>query len=419
MLYCLVMHTSFGPDFFSANRVRLRELVGNDTPIIITGNGVMQRGGDEPSPFHQDSNFWYLTGLSTADLTLVMGSTETYVIVPSLSAARQAFDGAHDEAAYAARSGIGSFVDEHGGWQRLRGELQRAAELATLGSPTPYDKAHGLHTLPYRRRLITKLKRLNSRAAIRDIRPELASLRVIKQPEELRALQRAIDITGETLQEIASGAALRTAQHEYELEAALAYGFRRHGAAGHAFAPIVGAGAHGTTLHYLDNSGPIAPDDLIVLDVGAEVEHYAADITRTVSKTPLAGRKADVFQAVAAVQDYALSLIKPDVRYREYEQAVETFMGKQLVQLGLIKQPDSADTRRYYPHATSHFLGLDTHDVGDYRAVWQAGMVITCEPGIYIPEEGIGVRIEDDVLITKTGHQVLSTACPRALTPLQ
>jgi Xaa-Pro aminopeptidase len=413
------MQTSFGPDFFSSNRTTLRQAVGPSVPIIVTGNGVMQRGGDEPSRFHQDSNFWYLTGLDGADLTLVMSGTETYVIVPGMSATREAFDGAHDIAAYAARSGIESFLPERAGWQRVHAELQAARQIATLGTPPPFVRSHGLHTLPYRRRLIARLKRLNSHVTIRDIRPELAALRVIKQPEELRALQRAIDITSETLQAIATGGALGSARHEYELEAALTYGFRTRGATDHAFAPIVGAGQHGTTLHYLANDGPIAPDDLIVLDVGAETEHYAADITRTVSQAPIAGRKADVFHAVAAVQDYALSLIKPGTSYRDYEQAVEAFMGQQLVLLGLIKQASRENIRRYYPHATSHFLGLDTHDVGDYRQPWQAGMVITCEPGIYIPEEGIGIRIEDDILITKTGHTSLSSACPRELTPVQ
>lgn len=413
------MTTAFGPDFFTANRSKLRQSIGDDTLVIVTGNGVMQRGGDEPSKFYQDSNFWYLTGLSGADLTLVMDGHETYVIVPTLSFVREAFDGAHDVAAYAARSGIDSYVNEREGWQRVRAALKRSHSVATLLSPPEFMKHHGVYSLPFRRRLLAKLRRLDPGLTIRDIRPELAGLRSIKQPEELQALQQAIDITTGTLQEITQAGILAKAEYEYELEAALTYGFRRRGADGHAFTPIVGAGAHSTTLHYLENSAPIRPTDLVVLDVGAEVEHYAADITRTVSQRPLTGRQADVFKAVLAVQDYALELLKPGVLPAEYERSVETFMGKQLQRLGLISQPDRSAIRHYYPHATSHFLGLDTHDVGDYRQPWQPGMVITCEPGIYIPEEGIGVRIEDDVLITATGRQVLSAACPRTLTPVQ
>lgn len=413
------MKTHFGPDFFTANRTKLRASLGSDMPIIITGNGVMQRGGDEPSPFYQDSNFWYLTGLYGADLVLVMQARETYVIVPNLSAVREVFDGAHDLAAYAARSGITSFLPEKEGWQRLRAEIQNTAIAATLASPPAHMKAHGIYTLPFRRQLIARLKRYHPPLELRDVRSELADLRVIKQPEELAALQQAVDITCDTLCEVATSKILHQVHHEYELEAEITYGFRKHGAEGHAFAPIVGAGKHGTTLHHMENNGAIGADDLIVLDVGASVEHYSADITRTVSPVPLAGRKADVFRAVTAVQDYALSLIKPGIVSKDYEREVEACMGIELQKLGLIRETSQANIRRYFPHATSHFLGLDTHDVGDYRQPWREGMVITCEPGIYIPEENIGVRIEDDILLTKTGNKNLSGACPRQLTPLQ
>lgn len=406
------MQSFFSADFFAANRQKLREILGGDAPIVITGNGVMQRSGDEPSPFCQDSSFWYLTGLNAADLTLVMTVNETYLIVPTLGFVRAAFDGAHDTTAYGVRSGITKFSDEREGWNNIKNELKRTGRAATLGSPPPRQRHYGIYTLPYRRRLLTRLQRLHPGLTIRDIRPELANMRSVKRPEELQALQRAIDITCETLNDLTKPAVLGAARHEYELEAALSYGFRHRGSEGHAFAPIVGAGRHTTTLHYLENKGPITPTDLIVLDVGASVEHYAADISRTVSQTPLTGRRADVYKAVATVQAYALRLIKPGLIMREYELNVEVFMGEQLRRLGLIKQASRANIRHYYPHATSHFLGLDAHDVGDYSLPLQPGMVITCEPGIYIPEEGIGVRIEDDVVLTKTGSRVMSNACP-------
>jgi Xaa-Pro aminopeptidase len=412
------METFFGPDFFSNNRTKLRSLLSSDMPIVITGNGQMQRAADEPFKFTQDSNFWYLTGLSAPDLTLVIGRKDTYLIVPTLSFVREAFDGAHDVAAYAARSGITAIVNSRDGWARIKEEL-RTGQVATLGSVPAYMKRDGLYTLPYRRRLIERLKRTAPGLAIRDIRPELASLRMIKQPEELHALQQAIDMTAATLAEVAAPDRLAVVSKEYELEAAITYGFRMRGAEDHAFAPIVGAGRHSTTLHHKDNDGLIAHSDLIVLDIGASVEHYAADITRTVSPRPLTGRKADVFKAVAAAQDYALSLIKPGTLPKEYEPAVSKFVGEELRKLGLVTGSTADAVRRYFPHATSHFLGLDTHDTGDYSQPHQPGMVITCEPGIYIPEEGIGVRIEDDVLVTASGNTVLSAACPRGLTPVQ
>ncbi len=346
-----------------------------------------------------------------------MYRSEAYVIAPQLSFERQAFDGAHDAEGYQSRSGVQTVLEAPEGWKRLRGELQQAGQVAVLASPPSYMKRHGLYTLPYRRRLIAKLKRLQPSLAFRDVRTELAGMRSIKQPEELQALQRAIDITIDTLNDTAARLADYT--HEYQIEAAISHGFRSRGAAGHAFDPIVASGARTTTLHYMDNNDPITKGDLILIDAGAEVEEYSADLARTISQQPITGRKAEVWQAVAAVQDYAFSLIKPGAIPLDYETAVETFMGEQLRRLGVIKTNKREDIRHYFPSATSHFLGLDTHDAGDYRQPWRANMVITCEPGIYIPEEGIGVRIEDDVLITPEGYKVLSAACPRALSPVQ
>ncbi len=412
------MDTFFSADFFTHNRSRLRKHVETDIPIIITGNGNMQRASDESFRFVQDSNFWYLTGVNEPDLVLVISREDTFLIAPILSAEREAFDGAYDFAAIAARSGITKIVDERTGWQHVRTLLATKHTVATLGAASSFLAHYRLHTLPYRRRLIAKIKRLDPQVTIQDLRAQLVSMRAIKQPQELQALQAAVDITTATLQEVTHPETLNSARHEYELEAAITSGFRKRGAEGHAFEPIVGAGNHGVTLHHVHNNGAVAPQDLIVLDVGASVEHYAADITRTVCIKPMDQRQQAVFNAVAKVQDYALSLLKPGTVLREYEQAVTDYMGTQLMHLGLITKPTPSAIRRYFPHATSHFLGLDTHDVGNYQEPLLPDMVITCEPGIYIPEEGIGVRLEDDVLITETGNQVLSAACPRALSSL-
>jgi len=273
------MDSFFDPEFFRSNRRKLRAQVADGAPIIITGNGQMQRSGDEASKFHQDSTFWYLTGLNGPDLTLVITAGDEYLIVPTISFEREAFDGAHDLTAYGARSGIKTIVAAKAGWARLRTELQGAKKAATLASPPAYMERHGLHTLPYRRRLLAKLKRMNAKLEFQDLRPELARMRCVKQPAELKAIQRAVDITTETLQEVVKG--LGNITHENQLEAALTYGFRMRRAEDHAFWPIAGAGMHTTTLHHFENNGPIAPDDLIILDVGAEVEHYAADVART------------------------------------------------------------------------------------------------------------------------------------------
>jgi Xaa-Pro aminopeptidase len=407
------MTTFFSSEFFARNRANLQNTVSKNVPVIVTANGSMQRGADEPFKFVQDSNFWYLTGLNTAELVLVMDGRKTYLIAPILSVEREVFDGALDLEALKARSGIDEIVDERTGWQMIKELLEKHQTIATFGTRPAYSVRYRMHIAPYRRRLIAKLKRLEPGLQVQDIRPEIAAMRCIKQPEELQALQRAIDITIETLQNVTQPDVLQPITQEYELEAAISYGFRSRGADGHAFEPIVGAGAHGTTLHHVNNDGPVGDNDMIVLDVGASVELYDADITRTVCKQPLSTRQTDVLAAVIRVQDYALGLLKPGAMMKEYEASVVAFMGRQLQDLGLIATVTDEAVRHYFPHSTSHFLGLDTHDVGDYRKPLEPGMVLTCEPGIYIPEENIGVRIEDDVLITADGNKVLSAACPR------
>jgi Xaa-Pro aminopeptidase len=405
------MESLFTAEFFRGNREALRRSVGTDDVIVAAANGLQQRGGDENYKFHQDSNFWYLTGLNAPDLVLVMAPQETFLIVPSLTQDWIAFNGGHDETNYRQRSDIQALLNERAGWQRLKTLLAQSRRVATPGSPPELLPRHGLYTSPVRRRLIRRLKNSVPGITIEDIRLQLARLRSVKQLPELQALQRAIDITSETLAEVRRPEFLRGITNEYELDAAISYGFRRRGADGDAFGSIVGAGAHSTTLHHMENNGPVKPGDFIVLDVGAEVEHYAADITRTICNQPLSKRQQAVFDAVEKVQKHALSLLKPGVMPIDYEKAVAEFMGTQLEALGLAKKPSRQQIRHYFPHATSHFLGLDTHDAGDYRAPYEPGMVITCEPGIYIPEEGIGVRLEDDVLITETGGRVLSANC--------
>ncbi len=153
--------------------------------------------------------------------------------------------------------------------------------------------------------------------------------------------------------------------------------------------------------------------ELLLLDIGAEINNYAADITRTFAISgKMTKRQKQVFDSVIEVQQYAFSLLKPGVVYKDYELQIEHFMGEKLRELGLITTIDKGSVRKYYPHLTSHFLGLDAHDVGDYTTAFQENMVITVEPGIYIHDETIGIRLEDDVLITKTGYKILSSNLP-------
>jgi Xaa-Pro aminopeptidase len=409
------MKSHFTSDFFAANRLRLRELFTGTAPIVVTANGLMQRGGDNAFQFAQDANFWYLTGLDEPDLVLVMDRDREYLIVPERSVSRQAFDGALDPAEFRKISGISLILEGAEGWDELNKRLKKVKHVATVAAPPAYVDQLGLFTNPARATLIERLKNTNPDLDLLDITPHLVRMRTIKQPEELAAIQTAIDVTLASLKTLTRPASLARYKHEYELEAELGREFRRRGAAGHSFAPIVAAGQRACTLHNVANNGDLSRGELLVLDVGAEVEHYAADITRTVALGMASKRQKQVHEAVLAVQEFALSQLRPGVMLRDYELAVEHFMGEKLRELGLIRSISHKAVRRFYPHATSHFLGLNVHDVGEYDRPLEAGMVLTVEPGIYIPKEGIGVRIEDDVLITAKGVKNLSAKLPRGL----
>ena len=235
---------------------------------------------------------------------------------------------------------------------------------------------------------------------------------MIKQPEELNAIKAAIDLTTQSFMLVHESISSYT--YEYEVEAAYTHAFKRAGR-GHAYTPIVASGKNSCTLHYIANSGKISPESLLLLDVGAEVENYAADISRTYAVQAPTARQKSVFRAVKEVQEYAFSLLKPGVTLGEYESKIEAAMVEKLQELRVITKDETDEVRNYYPHASSHFLGLDVHDVGDYQCPLEPGMVLTVEPGIYLPEENIGIRIEDNVLVTPSGIDILSKKLPRKL----
>ncbi|MDB5186427.1 MAG: hypothetical protein JWL85_950 [Candidatus Saccharibacteria bacterium] len=400
----------FTSDFFKGNRAHLRSLFTGTAPIVITANGQLQRNGDVTLPFRQDSSFWYLTGIDEPDVVLVIDKTKEYLIVPDRGEWQIASAGAVDHSSLSKVSGIDLVMDEKSGWKQLNQRLKKVKNVATLAAHAPYDELEGFYANPARAHLINQLKAANDTVELLDLRTHLASMRMIKQPIEIEAIQKAIDITIEAFETVQKD--LGSYKTEWEIENAMTSVFMKHRVV-HAYPPIVASGKHAVTLHSGASNETIDPHDLILFDVGAEYQNYAADITRTYALKPLTKRQQAVFNAVAEVQAFALDQLKPGVTLRECELQVEEFMGEKLRELGLIKAISHEAVRHYYPHGTSHFLGLDTHDVGDYKRPLAPGVVLTVEPGIYIPEEGIGIRIEDNVLITENGIKVLSERLPR------
>ena len=408
------MSDGFTSEFFAGNRERLRQLFTGTAPIVVTANGLLQKSSDNTFAFRQDSNFWYLTGINDPDIVLVIDKEKEYLIIPTRDYFREAFDGALVPETLTRKSGVEKVLEDKEGWRQLETRLKRAKHVATLGAAPVYAEWHGFYSNPARAELIQRLKTFNEEIEILDLREHLASMRVIKQPQELAAIQKAIDATIDAVKYVTAKSRLSKYEYEYEIEADISRHFRRAGLQ-HAFDPIVASGERACQIHALANDGKLAADELLMFDIGAEVDYYAADISRTLPLSSFSNRQKAVYDAVCDAQDFAYSLLKPGCNYREYEKAIEAFVGEKLRELGLIKIIDHDSVRHYFPHATSHFLGLDAHDVGDYKGEFAAGMVLAVEPGIYIPEEGIGVRIEDDVLITADGYEVLTARLPRQL----
>jgi len=407
------MSNTFAASFFSGNRARLRNLLQDTTPIIMIANGLLQQSTDSTFPFKQDGNFWYLTGVNEPDVILVLDKDKEYLILPEQSDYQRHFNGEYDVKKLASISGIRQVLSQQEGNKLLQQVIIKTKEVATLTPSPHYIAEMGFYTNPSRQALNTRIHELNNKVELLDLRKHFGQMRMVKQPQEIEAIQSAIDITIKTLQGIKKK--IDSYEYEYQAEADVAYGFRNNGADGIAFDSIVAGGANACVVHYKENNDELRNDELLLFDVGAEANGYAADISRTYAHGVASERQKQVHKAVCDVQDYAYSLLKPGVMLREYEKMVRDFTGEKLRELGLINNLEPSEIRKYYPHSASHFLGFDVHDVGDYDQPLEPGVVITVEPGIYIPEEGIGVRIEDDVEITESGIRIMTDKLPRDL----
>lgn len=243
----------------------------------------------------------------------------------------------------------------------------------------------------------------------------LQRLRSVKDLEEIGQIQKAVNISEKGFRRVLPF--IKPGIWEYEIEAEFAHEFLKNRSKGFAYTPIIASGKNSNVLHYIENNTQCQAGDLILMDVGAEFGNYASDLTRTV---PVSGkfnpRQRSVYEAVLRVENAAISLLKPGVLIKEYQQEVGKVMTDELMKLGLLdhktlvnQDPDKPAYKKYFMHGTSHHLGLDTHDYGPMDAPLQAHMVLTVEPGIYIPEEGFGIRIEDNVVIQPQGPPLVLT----------
>jgi Xaa-Pro aminopeptidase len=424
----------FDPAVFAARRDALAETLGPSAVAIVRSLPERLRNGDSYHRFRQHSDVLYLTGfLEPATLVLRPGAeSERFVMFvrprdpehelwdgrrAGVEGAREQYgaDAAYPLAELASRLGdLICNVDE------LHYELGVDPEMDTLIAQT-----------------IARLRRLEKKGkrpprAVVDPCAAVHELRLHKRPEELVALREAAAISCDA--HLAAMAAGRPGTTEHELEAVIDYTFRRRGGNGPGYTTIVGAGDNATVLHYIANRSTLRDGDLVLVDAGCELHHYTADITRT---WPASGRfsppQRRIYELVLATQKSAIELVKPGATLDAIHDHCVRHLTEGMIELGLLsgtaeERISDQAFRAFFMHGTSHWLGLDVHDVGAYTRDGKPrplapGMVITVEPGLYVasdanaPDElrGIGVRIEDDVLVTETGHEVLTIACPKEL----
>lgn len=406
------MIPKFDADFFSENRKKLLKELGSGALVVLTAYTPLQRAPDYAYKFEQEASFWYLTGIEYAHWRLIIdgASNKTWLVAPEVDAISDLFDGSLSREEAAKISGIKDIIDGVEATQllaRLRKEHTIVHTIAPQVLPPYYDFSPN----PAHRTLVKELGQFQ----VQDCRTELHKLRAIKQPAEIAAIQHAVDITVNGI--TAALRDLKRMKYEYEFEAKLSYEFRRTGGEGHGFDPIIASGINACTVHYFENNSPLQKKDWLLMDVGARVSHYSADISRSVPLGKPTKREVAIYETVRKIQAEAIAMCRPGQSIKEYHETIEKRMTEELYVLGVIKNDE--EMRTYFPYALGHGLGIDVHDAMGRPSVFAENMVMAVEPGIQIPAEGISIRIEDNILITADGPVKLSRKLPADLAKLQ
>jgi Xaa-Pro aminopeptidase len=427
------------PEVFADRRRRFLHAVGEGGIAILPSAPVALRSGDVEYVYRQDNDFFYLTGFAEPESVAVFapGEKEEFILlVRPRDPERETWTGR--------RAGLEGAVAEYRANRAfpiddlesvLRRYLEKAERVYFPLGVSERMSARVLELVRYAQAMRPRLG--CGPQAILDPRAIIHEERVRKRPEELDAMRRAIAISAEAHR--AAMARARGAMMEWEIEALVDYEFRSRGAAGPSYPSIIASGPNAAILHYINNDRRMETGELLLIDAGCEYQFYASDVTRTF---PIGARfsalQRDLYEIVLEAQLAAIEAIRPGVKFDEPHDAAVRILVDGMCRIGLLNEPpDQAmkegSWRRYYMHRTSHWLGMDVHDVGLYRLGGESrplepGMVLTVEPGLYVaphderaPERfrGIGIRIEDDVLVTAEGHEVMTAAAPKSVAAIE
>ena len=395
---------------FVKNRKKLADKMAPGSIAVFHSNDEMPRNGDAYFTFKQQSDLFYLTGVDQEDTILILFPTSPnplfreMIFVKETSEQIAIWDGARlmPNDVFAV-SGVSNVFWFHEFWKTIHSAFLLADNIyVNLNENDRFTDKVSYSNLRFTKEIITKYPAHQ----IKRSAPILANIRMVKEPEEIELLKEAIRITKLGFERLLKF--VKPGVWEYEIEAELIHEFIRNKSRGFAFDPIIGSGKSACVLHYIENNKQCKDGDLLLLDFGAEYANYNGDLSRCI---PVNGkfskRQAEVYNAVLSVQKKAKTLLKAGVSIPDYHAQVCEFMSEKLVEINLLTTKELKDNPKaflkYYMHGTSHHLGLDVHDVMHRFEPMQLGSVLTVEPGIYIQEEGIGVRIENDVILTENG----------------
>jgi Xaa-Pro aminopeptidase len=404
--------------FYIVNRKNVVGEMEEKSMAILLSADEYPRCGDTTFPFRQNSDLLYLCGINQEETVLTLSPWHPnpdyreilFVKNPSPEMITWYGHRLTKEMA-AAISGVKTvlFIEE------FENVFHNLALNANAIYVPLMENPRLKITFPTREnRFVAQLQKEYPAHTLKRLAPILYPLRVIKQAKELNTLRKACEITEKAF--LRAVKAVKPGKYEYEIEAELIYEMLRNGATGHSFAPIIASGKDSCILHYIKNDKQMQAGDLLLMDFGAEYANYAGDCSRTV---PVSGqftpRQKSVYEAVLSIYKDTIPLFKPGMTIHKINDFVFKRMDEELIKLGLyttedVRKQDPAKPlfKQYYMHNTSHFIGLDVHDVGERDWLFQSGMVLSCEPGIYIAQEGIGVRIETDVVVGDTPIDLMS-----------
>jgi Xaa-Pro aminopeptidase len=415
-------YTPIDSQLYIQNRQRLYQLLKPKSLVILHSNDVMPTNADGTMGFKQNSDLFYLSGIDQEETVLlvfpdhpdpkfreILFVRETNENIAIWEGEKLTIPQAFE------RSGIPRIYWTHQ-WDSVFPQVVFEAENVYFNTNEHARSDSRVQTRDAR--YLQEFKEKYPLHRLERLAPLMAFLRAIKQPLEIEQLQKAINITHDGFMRVLKF--IKPDVWEYEIEAEFAHEFLRQRSLGFAYTPIIASGKDSCVLHYTANNKQCKDGDILLLDVAAEYGNYNADLTRTIPVNGrFSARQRQVYEAVLSVLKAARSMLVVGNVLDEYQAEVAKIMESELIDLGLLtpqdianQHPDRPAYRRYFMHGTSHALGLDVHDVGNRYRRFAAGMVFTCEPGIYIREEGLGIRLENNILITENGNIDLMAHIP-------